>query len=677
MSIAIDPRKNPVYYTYTQSFRGGDIIASFPENTFDVVIGLDIGHSRTRAFQITRSPDDIFEGVLSPVLLYGQESIPTAIRYGDDLFIGSEAVAEPGFFQNFIKTPDRWEDPVDGEHTYGELLDDYVYVLTSHIRESDGDIDDAWLTGRLLWVVSCPPGKAWLSHMDTLCARLQDAAVTQAVSVVPAPLADLIFLLQEDRYLPYQGAAVYNLGAASVDFSYICAGKTLLARSLPLGGTQLDYVLLDRAMDASGLHEDDIPYELRASILQQIGEAKAHPDVPLNIPLPGGKALSWPMSASGLELLLTAPGSGLHGQSFAQSLSHFFRDTALLLRDRPLRKVYLTGGLSRLPTVTMLALQYFRPDQVITASDPDTATARGLALYHGQTGWSIRSNYERFDRYLKVYEEDQRTLLTGPYGFFPVAPELSPFDLVFRKTFLPALAEYYDGVFYQLLREAFLSVQDRSSSTREVVKLLKASLTADPRMVGKPAEEGLMTALRRSLRDAAYYVFEALEYLKDDLHGYTLNDLYVCLNLPMPDLDRHRPMLSAVAASKALILDVMEPAKHVHQLVESVTSWGGVTDRLGDLSGEAFSAMHRLFDFTLTPERTAAILKKLPETPEKGPFDHSAFFISGSRFVTAYDKWEGLCSVLKKLHDDAMEQLLEISLGKMTLRLFAEPADLY
>ena len=677
MPLAVSEKTVSDYYCATAPFHPGDVVNSFPDKTFDVVLGLDVGHCTTRAYALTLDPNDCLQYLFHPVKLFGEDSIPTLIRFDEDICVGHEAAKAPDFLSNFIKTPDRWEDSADGYNTYGEVMDDYFYTLLSHLRDTFPEINEAWLQDRLLLAVACPSGVSWLPHAETFRTRISDASLVTDVTVVPAPLPQLLTVMSKDRFAPFLGTAVYDLGGGSVEFSYVCAGKALIAKSLPVGGTQLDYVLLDKAMNACGLDEDDIPFDRRAMVLHQIGQAKTGSDPVLNVPLENGKTLTCDLSAGALETLCMAPGSGLHGQTFAQSLSHFFRDTALLLRDHPLDRVYLTGAMARLPLVAVLALEYFSPNQVLVLEEPETATARGLALCHGQSGDSIHYLYPRFTEYLTTYTEGQRTLLTGPYGFTPVAPECCPFDLVFRNRFLGELAVYYDEAFYHVLREVFLSVQDRSISTREVVRLLKDKLVTDDRIVGKQAFEGLKEALRLALQDDAYYVFEALGELRDDLYGHTLDDLYRALTVFMPDLSSYLPELSALKGAKSLIHEVFEPAKHVHRLVESVTSWGGVTDRLGDLSGEAFSAMHRLFSFTLTPDVTARILAELPETPVRKDFDYSPFFISPNRLRVCWDSFEQPLGVLQRLHHDAAARLPEYCLGTMTLRLYNHPADLY
>ena len=58
------------------------------------------------------------------------------------------------------------------------------------------------------------------------------------------------------------------------DFTYVKMGKTLITRSLRLGGHDLDEQMLEVAMEDSGLTRDQIPTEQRQTLLVQLREMK-------------------------------------------------------------------------------------------------------------------------------------------------------------------------------------------------------------------------------------------------------------------------------------------------------------------------------------------------------------------------------------------------------------------
>lgn len=384
---------------------------------YEHVVGMDIGHGEAMTYLFSRvqTTDEngavVFKPSVERLRMNHEDDakLPALIRFTNDkVIIGKKAKNAPGFFQHFKIEPAKWNTKIDAVHTHEYLMESFIRTLWEQVLQYQPKLAEAAAQGKVLLTVGCPASDDWtnVSAMTSYQKLLKRATNCVHVSVLPESTAAIMAaVLCAEETVPKhtleleKGIAVLDPGSSTLDFTYVQLGKTLITRSLRLGGHNLDEQMLEVAMEDSGLTRNQIPKEQRQTLLVQLRElkeafypnrdslgiqiipiwgldqnSKADADIPSNL------QLKFTMNRAFMERALNRKGIQMNGhlspkQSWLELCRDFVQYTKALIGTCD--SVILTGGTSFVTELRDIVQETYG-DQVIQSRDPSSSVAKGL-----------------------------------------------------------------------------------------------------------------------------------------------------------------------------------------------------------------------------------------------------------------------------------------------------------
>lgn len=219
---------------------------------YDMVVGLDIGHGECMAYIYHKN--SLGEWVADPLTVTkgGETHIPSYIAYGKDKkpIIGSDAAGLSGLQVYFKRDPSWWKTlSDDGEHTYDQLMKDFISTLWKTIVRKNDIFENIEKTGsrdKVLITVGCPASGSWTEQekMEEYKTLVADATGYDNTAILPESNGAIMAAINAGDFDLSLGVAIYDLGSSTLDFTYILMGKVLITASIPLGGSDIDKAML-------------------------------------------------------------------------------------------------------------------------------------------------------------------------------------------------------------------------------------------------------------------------------------------------------------------------------------------------------------------------------------------------------------------------------------------------
>ena len=508
---------------------------------YDFIVGLDVGHGETIAYMFSteQATDQDGATVSQPKverLRLNHEDdakVPTLLRFSGNLVIvGKTAKNVPGFFQHFKTEPEKWDTKIDGVHTHGELMDAFIRTLWKQILQYQPKLAEAVSRDRVLVTVGCPASDAWTSSeaMDRYEKLLRRATKCAHVSVLPESTAAIMaaVLSAEETVPKYklaleQGVAVLDAGSSTLDFTYVKMGKTLITRSLRLGGHDLDEQMLEVAMEDSGLTRDQIPTEQRQTLLVQLREMKEafYPNreslgiqvIPIwgvdeagraDGDLPSNLQLKFTLNAAFMERALNRKEIQLHGhlsakQSWLELCGDFVQFTKALADSCD--KVVLTGGTSFVTELSDTVRRSYG-DRVIQSRDPSSSVAKGLCY--------AKSLEVRGNRYVEGYRAAAKKVSDTQY-----------------QAFISEFAEYAAQVVFDDMAHsaADFAAADGKITVGKFIDDINQRAQRDERLIGREGQEKVQKIFARHFADGTVKIYEDVNKISANIYGGNLSSV--------------------------------------------------------------------------------------------------------------------------------------------------------
>ncbi len=296
--------------------------------------------------------------------------------------------------------------------------------------------------------VGCPAG--WDKNAREDYRAIFEKAGYPPVRIVSESRAALVTACQSKHLqvgydILSRPVLVVDIGSSTTDFAYICGGKEVEMRTageVSLGGGIMDEILLDSCVSSSSRAEEIRQTFAESEAWRTYCEFAARrlkeryyndPDYFANNPCVTSirivydrpLTLTLTMNKEMAERLEEKPWEPLGNKSFKQVFLQSLRDVRdHITGDQP-ELVFLTGGVSRLPSIKEWCRLVFPEAVLITGTEPEFAVARGLA-------WS-----GRIDEELREFKEDLEKLKSSRTVEDIVEKHLS---LLYRKA-VDALVE--------------------------------------------------------------------------------------------------------------------------------------------------------------------------------------------------------------------------------------------
>lgn len=520
---------------------------------YDFIVGLDVGHGETIAYMFSteQATDENGATVSQPKverLRLNHEDdakVPTLLRFsGNQVIVGKKAKNVPGFFQHFKTEPEKWDTKIDGVHTHGELMDAFIRTLWKQILQYQPKLAEAVSQDRVLVTVGCPASDAWTSSeaMDRYEKLLRRATKCAHVSVLPESTAAIMaaVLSAEETVPKYklaleQGVAVLDAGSSTLDFTYVKMGKTLITRSLRLGGHDLDEQMLEVAMEDSGLTRDQIPTEQRQTLLVQLREMKEafYPNreslgiqvIPIwgvdeagraDGDLPSNLQLKFTLNAAFMERALNRKEIQLHGhlsakQSWLELCGEFVQFTKALADSCD--KVVLTGGTSFVTELSDTVRRSYG-DRVIQSRDPSSSVAKGLCY--------AKSLEVRGKDHVSAYKAHVDKVSNRGY-----------------ESFADELAHHITHVVFDGMKDsaASLAEQGETVTVERFISDVNERVRSDDRLVGDAGRQTVQNLFAKQFSSIVSNLYEEANKISSDIYGANLDSVPKLTRLTREQMD--------------------------------------------------------------------------------------------------------------------------------------------
>ncbi len=275
-----------------------------------------------------------------------------------------------------------------------------------------------------IFYVGCPAG--WDRHARERYREIFEQTGYPPLRIISESRAALISACQSKHLqvgvdILSRPVLVIDIGSSTTDYAYISGGQEkemLTAGEVALGGGIMDELLLETCVQESE-HADAIRAVFsQSSAWKNYCEFAARrlkeryysdpdfwttEDCTQSVLIRYDKPLRLVlrMNAKVADRLENRAAAQLCDRSFRQVFCDSLRDVRSQLDTQP-ELLFLTGGVSKLPSLRSWCEQIFPDAVVITGSEPEFAVARGLA-------WS-----GRIDQELKAFRADLRELIDAP-----------------------------------------------------------------------------------------------------------------------------------------------------------------------------------------------------------------------------------------------------------------------
>lgn len=376
---------------------------------YSVIASIDFGHGETVAFKQTKTAAGSWEQQRLRLNYEDTVSIPSYLCYREEgIRIGYNAQNQPDVLQQFKVEPALWGALADGQHTYAQVMEDFIREVWKQARIYDEQIDKMTGTKKLLLVVGCPAGEMWTNQRTTekFCSLIKKATGCVCVEILPESVGAMLNCLRGNALK--KGLAVYDMGSSTIDFTYLTGGRPALSRSLRMAGSDLDRCMLHVLLQRDGYSWEDIPPEQRSRILIQLRQHKEN--YYRNDKVPGTEVVSifyrtdkngnkqrcplfYRVDSELMEEamqqvrtiwqdhLATENGGRLQevyrDKSWLECCEAFFRETSALIGGQ-VPEVVLTGGTSFVTEILELAQRTYPKSHVTRERDPSVTVAKGL-----------------------------------------------------------------------------------------------------------------------------------------------------------------------------------------------------------------------------------------------------------------------------------------------------------
>ena len=269
--------------------------------------------------------------------------------------------------------------------------------------------------------VGCPAG--WDKNVREEYRALFEKVGYPPVKVVSESRAAMVTACQSKHLqvgydILARPVLVVDIGSSTTDFAYICSGREVEMRTageVALGGGIMDEILLESCVAASP-KADEIRRTFKESeawrtycefSARRLKERyyndpayfEDHPcTTSIRILYDRPLTLTLMMNAKMAENLENRPWPFLGNRSFKEVFLQSLRDVRDHISGQQPELVFLTGGVSRLPSIREWCRSVFTDAILITGTEPEFSVARGLA-------WS-----GRIDEELREFREDLEKL---------------------------------------------------------------------------------------------------------------------------------------------------------------------------------------------------------------------------------------------------------------------------
>ena len=192
---------------------------------------------------------------------------------------------------------------------------------------------------------------------------------------------------------------VVDIGSSTTDFAYILRGKELelaTAGEVFLGGGVMDEILLEEAIRSSShaaklreIFAESSPWQSYCEFAARRLKEKYFSDedywktnecsqsvlVRYGLPI----RLRLEMNEEMADKLQNGPSQRLGGKSFMDVLNSSLKHVRERCRDNPPEIVFLTGGVSRMPSIRRVCRDLFPDAIVVCGAQPEFSVSKGLA----------------------------------------------------------------------------------------------------------------------------------------------------------------------------------------------------------------------------------------------------------------------------------------------------------
>ena len=209
---------------------------------------------------------------------------------------------------------------------------------------------------------------------------------------------------------------VIDIGSSTTDFAYICGGHEVqmqTAGEVMLGGGIMDETLLEEAVASSSapekirkIFEESEPWKNYCEFAARRLKEKYYSDPEyfrdhdcaetVMIYYRGRERMTIRMSAEMADRLENKPVKSLSGKSFYEVFHKSLINIREEITGEQPELVFLTGGVSKLPSVRDWCMEVFPDSVIISGAEPEFSVARGLA-WSGKIDDELRAFREELE----------------------------------------------------------------------------------------------------------------------------------------------------------------------------------------------------------------------------------------------------------------------------------------
>ncbi|MBE6019678.1 MAG: hypothetical protein E7230_05045 [Clostridiales bacterium] len=380
----------------------------------DRFFGFDLGDAESAVARLNKE-DQVVPEMLTVV---GEQSFITAYAQlsSGELLIGEKAC----YADNVIKRKIRFKSRFLTDRSSAADVKSFAAGVLGELYGS-GDL----IKGEdCSFYIGCPAG--WNKNSREHYREIFESAGYPPAKIISESRAAMVSACQSKHLqigvdILSKPVLVVDIGSSTTDFAYIMGGKEVemqTAGEVVLGGGIMDEILLEEAIEASGIARKKIKAVLEASDAWknyaefaarrlkekyfsdeeywQTHECKEtvvmHYDRTVKLTLRMNEQIA--------KKLTGKKTPWLGGQSWKKVFMDSLKDVrANISGDLP-ELIFLTGGVSKLAAIRDWCAEVFPEAVVISANDPEFSVARGLA-YCGRIDEDIKEFREDLDKLIK------------------------------------------------------------------------------------------------------------------------------------------------------------------------------------------------------------------------------------------------------------------------------------
>lgn len=377
-------------------------LAASPDRDLVVLTQMILTAEQMRMLQNTKQPDVSYLEKLGTIHIgnhlpyYVEDSerfmyFKVSPEHFDELCGDSELVKETGF-------------------THGMATVCYLYALINNILEYSGDLTPQDRSSLEL-LIGCPTTNAWTSN--TMKERYADLAKratgVKSVKIIPESRAAMYSCLgkgsEAKRVSAARGAAVFDFGSSTTDFTYMQLGKTMIEFSWTLGAYMIERNMTIRALKEAMQVPESMAFQPdEESMVKNENDLRVAKEAYFNNEYgPKGHRIvcSFEDRSSGEEIdavlrvnnglmksvisedtFQVAEGSRRTSvETWEEACRSFFQEarTAIDRQEAPLETIVLTGGACKMDFIVSLCHEVFPGVTVLRDNNPAYAVSNGLA----------------------------------------------------------------------------------------------------------------------------------------------------------------------------------------------------------------------------------------------------------------------------------------------------------